>query len=53
MARALKENRLAREIKNLTRPTLVIIDEVGSVFLLGRPLGNTGTELIVAWRLTS
>jgi DNA replication protein DnaC len=33
MARALKENRLSREIKNLTRPTLLIIDEVGYLSL--------------------
>lgn len=33
MARAMKENRLAREIKNLTRPTLLIIDEVGYLTL--------------------
>jgi DNA replication protein DnaC len=33
MARALKENRLSREIKNLTRPTLLIIDEVGYLTL--------------------
>ena len=33
MARALKENRLSREIKNLTRPKLLIIDEVGYLTL--------------------
>jgi DNA replication protein DnaC len=33
MARALAENRLSREIKNLTRPKLLIIDEVGYLTL--------------------
>lgn len=33
MARALKENRLSREIKNLTRPKLLIVDEVGYLAL--------------------
>ena len=33
MARALKENRLSREIKNLTRPKLLIVDEVGYLTL--------------------
>jgi len=33
MARALAENHLAREIKNLTRPKLLIIDEVGYLTL--------------------
>lgn len=33
MARAMKENRLSREIKNLTRPKLLIIDEVGYLTL--------------------
>jgi DNA replication protein DnaC len=33
MARAITENRLSREIKNLTRPKLLIIDEVGYLAL--------------------
>lgn len=33
MARAMAENRLSREIKNLTRPKLLIIDEVGYLTL--------------------
>jgi DNA replication protein DnaC len=33
MARAMAENRLSREIKNLTRPKLLIIDEVGYLAL--------------------
>jgi len=33
MARAIAENRLSREIKNLTRPKLLIIDEVGYLAL--------------------
>lgn len=33
MARAMAENRLSREIKNLTRPKLLIIDEVGYLSL--------------------
>lgn len=33
MAKALAENRLSREIKNLTRPKLLIIDEVGYLTL--------------------
>lgn len=33
MAECLAENRLAREIKNLTRPKLLIIDEVGYLTL--------------------
>jgi len=33
MARAMADNRLAREIKNLTRPKLLIIDEVGYLTL--------------------
>jgi DNA replication protein DnaC len=33
MARALKENRLSREIKNLAGPKLLIIDEVGYLTL--------------------
>lgn len=33
MARAIAENRLSREIKNLTRPKLLIIDEVGYLTL--------------------
>ncbi len=33
MARAMVENRLSREIKNLTRPKLLIIDEVGYLAL--------------------
>ena len=33
MAKALVDNRLAREIKNLTRPKLLIIDEVGYLAL--------------------
>lgn len=33
MARAIRENRLSREIKNLTRPKLLIIDEVGYLAL--------------------
>ena len=33
MARAMAENRLAREIKNLTRPKLLVIDEVGYLAL--------------------
>jgi DNA replication protein DnaC len=32
-ARAMADNRLAREIKNLTRPKLLIIDEVGYLTL--------------------
>jgi DNA replication protein DnaC len=33
MARAMAENRLVREIKNLTRPKLLLIDEVGYLAL--------------------
>ena len=33
MAKAMAENRLSREIKNLTRPKLLIIDEVGYLTL--------------------
>lgn len=33
MAKAMAENRLSREIKNLTRPKLLIIDEVGYLAL--------------------
>jgi len=33
MARAIAENRLSREIRNLTRPKLLIIDEVGYLAL--------------------
>ncbi len=33
MARAMAENRLSREIKNLTRPKLLIVDEVGYLAL--------------------
>lgn len=33
MARAMADNRLSREIKNLTRPKLLIIDEVGYLTL--------------------
>lgn len=33
MARAIAESRLSREIKNLTRPKLLIIDEVGYLAL--------------------
>jgi DNA replication protein DnaC len=33
MAKAMSENRLSREIKNLTRPKLLIIDEVGYLTL--------------------
>jgi DNA replication protein DnaC len=33
MARAMADNRLAREIKNLTRPKLLLIDEVGYLAL--------------------
>jgi len=33
MARAIAENRLSREIKNLTRPKLLIIDEVATLHL--------------------
>jgi DNA replication protein DnaC len=33
MARAMVENRLSREIKNLTRPKLLIVDEVGYLAL--------------------
>lgn len=33
MARAVAENRLSREIKNLTRPKLLIIDEIGYLTL--------------------
>jgi DNA replication protein DnaC len=33
LAKAMKENRLSREIKNLVRPTLLIIDEVGYLTL--------------------
>ncbi|GAC1670945.1 MAG: IS21-like element IS21 family helper ATPase IstB [Candidatus Acidiferrum sp.] len=33
MARAMAENRLSREMKNLTRPKLLIIDEVGYLTL--------------------
>ena len=33
MATAITENRLSREIKNLTRPKLLIIDEVGYLAL--------------------
>jgi len=33
MAKAMAENRLSREIKNLIRPKLLIIDEVGYLAL--------------------
>jgi len=32
-AKALAENRLSREIKNFTRPKLLVIDEVGYLSL--------------------
>jgi len=53
MARAIAENRLSREIKNLTRPKLLIIDEVATLHLNRRTPACSFRKSANAHRLRS